>query len=155
MSLLIQERLEIVTEPLYWHNWGTIHITVLILVLLKIRELLLIKNTFKNIRILNMRQYMSAIKWDYVLIVEHSQSHLQNIDVVEDWPKFRPLDLQCVPTKLLLKTRKTIYLRKIFSLLLFLVFYCLFFLEILRNVHNIQNNTLCFHDLKNLSLRLG
>ena len=39
----------------------------------------------------------------------------------------------------------------------FVAFYCLFlfFLEKLKQVYNIQNNTLCFHDMKNLSRRLA
>ena len=42
-----------------------------------------------------------------------------------------------------------------FSFLLFLVFSVSFFWKILKKVYNIQNNRLCFHDMKNLSLRLG
>ena len=43
-----------------------------------------------------------------------------------------------------------------FTLLLCLVLSSLFlFWEILNKVYNIQNNRLCFHDVKNLSLRFG
>ena len=36
-----------------------------------------------------------------------------------------------------------------------LVFFCLLFLRNTKKLYNIQSNTLCFHDMKNLSLRLG
>ena len=48
-----------------------------------------------------------------------------------------------------------VYQYAFFSFLLFLVFLVSFFWKILKKVYNIQNNRLCFHDMKNLSLRLG
>ena len=46
-----------------------------------------------------------------------------------------------------------------YAFFFFLAFSCLFqsllFLENTKKVYNIQNNRLCFHDMKNLSLRLG